>query len=120
MYPETTHSSWVPLAPRSLWIVGSATFTTVTSIKSIIAAPIITTATSQRRGYAVGAATPEEAVRGAEASDCVGRLIASLDRGGVARLCVLEEPLRIGGDPNLAPTFPPRAGEVRATTGKQA
>jgi hypothetical protein len=40
----------VPLAPRSLRIVGSATFTTVMSIMSISAAPIMTTAASQRRG----------------------------------------------------------------------
>jgi hypothetical protein len=38
------------VAPRSARIVGSATFTTVTSIMSISAAPIITTAASQRRG----------------------------------------------------------------------
>jgi hypothetical protein len=39
----------VPLAPRSRRIVGSATFTIVTSIMSISAATIITTAASQRR-----------------------------------------------------------------------
>ena len=50
MYADTTHSSSVPLAPRSRRIVGSATFTTVRSIMSISAAPIITTAASQRRG----------------------------------------------------------------------
>jgi hypothetical protein len=31
MYADTTHSSWVALAPRSPRIVGSATFTIVTS-----------------------------------------------------------------------------------------
>jgi hypothetical protein len=50
MYADTTHSSSDPVAPSSLPIVGKATLTTVMSIRSIIAAPIITTAVSQRRG----------------------------------------------------------------------
>jgi hypothetical protein len=48
MYPETTHSSWVALACRSRRMVGSATLTIVTSIMSISAPVIITTAASQR------------------------------------------------------------------------
>jgi hypothetical protein len=48
--PPTTHSSCDSRAPSSRWIVGSATFTTVMSIRSIIAAPIITTAANQRFG----------------------------------------------------------------------
>jgi hypothetical protein len=45
-----THSSWVPLAPRSARIVGRATLTIVRSIRSIVAAAIITAAASHLRG----------------------------------------------------------------------
>jgi len=51
MYPDTTHSSWVALACRSRRMVGSATLTMVTSIMSISAPTIITTAASHRQGY---------------------------------------------------------------------
>jgi hypothetical protein len=50
MYADTTHSSWVALAPRSCRIVGRATLTIVTSIMSMSAPTIRTIAASQRRG----------------------------------------------------------------------
>src|SRR5262245_21263272 len=57
-YPDTTHSSWVALAPRFRRIVGSATLTIVTSIRSISAPVISTAAAIQRNRDPAAAARP--------------------------------------------------------------